>query len=282
MNFVGKVLIVLNVVLAFMFMAFAGAVYTAQKNWSDEITKQKTRADGLNSSLQTAITEKNKLQEEYDGVKANLSEAAKTAEAENMGLRQTVATLQGQLSQTRDEREAFQTESRLASELAADRLAESLELRVEISKLRAKIDTQIAQLRQRADEVLSKERQLTSYEAKNTLTVERLANAERLLRVNDLDPDEIVDPSIQEPPPKVFGRVLDARKNRSGSTEFVHVSIGADDGLEKGHKLMLYREGKFLGDIRLVDVNPDDAVGVVIFKSKNGIIERGDYAASKL
>ena len=45
MTFLGKIVIVVQVVLSLMFMAFAGAVFSVQTNW-------KTRAEGLQTRLE--------------------------------------------------------------------------------------------------------------------------------------------------------------------------------------------------------------------------------------
>ena len=47
MSFFGKLLIVFQVLFSFVFMAFAGAVYTAQVNW-------KSKADALQEQMNTA------------------------------------------------------------------------------------------------------------------------------------------------------------------------------------------------------------------------------------
>lgn len=282
MNFVGKVLIVLNLVLCLMFMAFAGAVFTAQSNWGAALAGAKAKQ----ATLQTTIGESNaayaKLKADTDTELASREDRAKKAEAENMALNTQLVTTQGERDQARTERNAAQTEAKIASEESRDRIAESEQLRTETSKLRAKIDTQIDTIRGQQDDIIARDRRLAQYELKQVDVLQKLSNQEKLLRFNDIDPDEIIDQELQEPPPRVFGKVAAARKNASRDTELVEVTIGSDDGLQKGHTLWVYRGEKFLADIRLIDVRPDRSVGEVVKRAKNGVIGRGDNVASKL
>jgi len=282
MNFVGKVLIVLNLVLCLMFMAFAGAVFTAQSNWGTTLANSKDALD--KQKAQTAEVEATYAQFKADTTtELTLREdRAKKAEADNMALNTQLVTTQGERDQARTERNAAQTEAKIASEESRDRIAESEQLRTETSKLRAKIDTQIDTIRGQQDDIIARDRKLAQYELKQVDVLQKLANQEKLLRFNDIDPDEIIDQELQEPPPRVFGKVAAARKNASRDTELVEVTIGSDDGLLKGHKLWVYRGEKFLADIRLIDVRPDRSVGEVIIRAKNGVIGRGDNVASKL
>ena len=92
-----------------------------------------------------------------------------------------------------------------------------------------------------------------------------------------------------DPPPILEGMVINAAENAKGSVDLVEISLGSDDGLVKGHKLFVFRSGlqsdedaKYLGQIELVFVDSDHAVGTVIEKAKSGIIKKGDNVTSKL
>jgi len=121
-----------------------------------------------------------------------------------------------------------------------------------------------------------------------TSMAEQLATAKEVISRSEYY-EGIVKTSDPLPPPDVAGLVLDARKTRNRSTEFVHISIGSDDGLAVGHTLHVYRpadknggRAMYLGKIELVRVAPDEAVGTVIERAKNGIIERNDNVTTKL
>ena len=65
----------------------------------------------------------------------------------------------------------------------------------------------------------------------------------------------------------------------------VEISLGSDDGLARGHSLSIYRtdgKGKDLGEIRMINITPDTAVGLIIDREKTGIIKKGDNVTTKL
>jgi DNA-binding MarR family transcriptional regulator len=88
---------------------------------------------------------------------------------------------------------------------------------------------------------------------------------------------------LDRTPPRLDGLV------RAASDEgYVEVSVGFQDGLEKGHLMEVFRKGatpesnKYLGRIRIVRVESDTAVGQVIPEYRQGKIEKNDHVATRL
>jgi hypothetical protein len=78
---------------------------------------------------------------------------------------------------------------------------------------------------------------------------------------------------------------LRTRTNDKSGVELVEITLGSDDGLAVGHELYVYRnggQGKYLGQIRIVHLEPDRAVGRVLPETKNGVIERDDNVSTRL
>ncbi|MED5448268.1 MAG: hypothetical protein VYA62_08600, partial [Planctomycetota bacterium] len=91
------------------------------------------------------------------------------------------------------------------------------------------------------------------------------------------------------PPPPLDGKVVSSRPGIGNRILYVEVSIGGDDGIKEGQQLTVYRPGngksqrtKYLGQIRIIQVFADKAVGTVQEKAKNGVITKGDNVTSKL
>jgi hypothetical protein len=49
-----------------------------------------------------------------------------------------------------------------------------------------------------------------------------------------------------------------------------------------GHELEVFRDGQYLGRVRVVSVKPDKAIAIVIKQFSRGIIQRGDRVATRL
>ena len=114
--------------------------------------------------------------------------------------------------------------------------------------------------------------------------LQHVAYLQEVIRKEGINEQEAL--AKDEPPPLVRGVVYNTKTpQRTGGNELVEISIGSDDGLSLGNKLDIYRTtngGQYLGQMQLVYVQADRAVGKVIQKSKNGIIQRGDYVTTKL
>ena len=282
MNFVGKILVVVQVTLSLMFMAFAGAVYTAQQNWrTAALDAQKAQTQAA-ADLSTLQTEFDRHRENAAKSLAEMTSDRDTEAARAEGLDDRNQTLESEIARTRTERDAALAESEIASTEATSRIEESKLLRSNNAKLHDKVLRQTEAIRTLQDDVLSRDRSITLYEQRQKTLLADVANMRKVMIINDLDPEEEVRMAILEPPPLVKGFVRDSKRNSTRDTEFVHVSIGSDDGLERGHSLFVHRDDQYLASIRLVDVRPDSAVGVVTERARNGSIESGDNVSSKL
>jgi hypothetical protein len=62
----------------------------------------------------------------------------------------------------------------------------------------------------------------------------------------------------------------------------VEISIGSDDGIAKGMRLIVYRGAKYICEIEITEIYPDLSVGRVIESTRNGNIEREDNVTTKL
>ena len=89
MTFLGKVLVVVQLVLSVMFMAFAGAVFTAQKNWRDDATKSK---QSLVAAQSKATAGRTAMQSQIDTIQKDLT-----------ALKNDKVTLEGQVKTLTDE-----------------------------------------------------------------------------------------------------------------------------------------------------------------------------------
>jgi hypothetical protein len=87
---------------------------------------------------------------------------------------------------------------------------------------------------------------------------------------------------IGTPPPEdVKGRV----KAVDAANGLVHISIGSDAGLLKGHTLQVFRtepKAQYLGQIRIVEVGPQEAVGKIVSPQYKKLVQKDDIVASRI
>ena len=84
-----------------------------------------------------------------------------------------------------------------------------------------------------------------------------------------------------ESPPAVEGEVKKVKDNK-----MVELTIGSNDGLVPGHEVYLFRtkpRPEFLGKIKIMSVDPNQAVGQVIGRTVQGKkIQEGDLVSSTI
>lgn len=292
MTFVGKLLVVMIFLMSLCLMAFAGAVVAVQTNW-------KKTHDDLKTQLETEKKQRQDLVEEKTKLETDLTQRVVAAEAERDRFRADNTNMKDQLDARNQQIERITAElndqrtlADIAGEEARMRRSEALTQRTVNEELHKMLDTSTAEIRKLKDEVFSRSRDYDALTLRYEGVLEELARTRQFLALNDLEmPKDFRGADVPlPPPPTVEGLVTDARKStKQRGLEFVEISIGSDDGLLEGHQLFVYRPGAqndgrpmYLGKIQVVLLTPDKAVGRVIDKAKNGVIEVGDHVTTKL
>ncbi len=285
MNLIGKILVVLNFVASVVFMSFAVMVYATHRNWRDEVLRPEATAGkpkGLKFQLEDRIKELEILQQEKQRL---LGEIERT----RLTLQQRLAQLESRYNELKMIRDNLQQEhaNLLSSQAQAiqqmnavqkrlDTLeAEVARVREENDKLRRQRDQYLRQAVQ-ADEQLAQIR--NEYDRLRKRNGELVAQVNQLqIRLQDLKALPV------EGPPRVEGLV--SAVNQKG---YVVVTLGSDDGLETGHRLIVYRDGsngqpaKFVGELEIVQTDRDRAFARVVPGITRERIRRGDRVATRL
>lgn len=282
MTFMGRVLIVLHLVLSIVFMAFAGAVFTAQANWRDKFQKtEKTLAD-----LQRKQTD---LQTELDKEKSAFAEKEKD-------LRNQVTTLTGEKTGLLAENTRFATDNKdlktmfdaerdvaqLNTREADERSKEATLQREKNSELYASRNEVIAEANALREKLFAIELRQEEFEQKYAKLLKDNGLMRAFLASKQLPTDPSQMTATTQPPSDVQGVVIDTRKPERGNDQFVEITLGSDDDLRIGHKLTVYNAEKYLGVIQITNVSKDISVGKVIKRAPNTTIQRGDNVTTKL
>ena len=288
MSFLGKLLVGLQLFLSIMFLIFAGAVFTTQKNW-------KALKEVADTNITRIEGEKTQIQGEYDNYKNRMArdlqteqQRAATAEGQVDLLKRQLATSEDEANKAKIERDEQRELAKVSVEESRQRREEALQQREINNNLQTLLNEKTTRLQAAEDVIFNQKVAEKALQDKHVKVLNDLALMQKIIAANGLstDPQSVV--GLLTPPPAVDGEVLETKRGGRSGSDLIEISIGSDDGLAEGHKLSVYRPqsadkaAKFLGDIKLVYVTPDRAVGSVILRAKNGIIERGDNVTSKL
>lgn len=290
MTFVGKVLIVVQMVLTIFFMGFAGAVYVSHANWKAEAEKQSELVQTANQQYGAAKTAWETTERELTEKAEAEEQRALLAENQVVQLNNQIAALNQRLEDVDTLKAVLSAESDLTKQEAEDRRNDALIARSINNKLHETMRNLASRLRAAEDQLFANQKTMEQMERKHRAALEEIANWKLIAQANGFTEDPQEYTRGLAPPPAVDGLVLDARKADSRGQEIlVKISLGERDGLVRGHHLDIYRpasrnQGRsmYLGKIRLVSVTPNEAVGTLVQRVQNGIIEKDDHVTTKL
>lgn len=286
MTFVGKLLVIIQLVLSICFMMLAGAVYTRHMTWRDVAKELESAVASRDADYQKLQAEKDKVIKDLEADVARANNEATDAKAELRLAQNEIENQKILIDTQKTELNTQQALATISGDEAKIRREEALSARRINEQLNTALNDQNQRVRQLEDELFNKEVGAKLLTEKYESLLKGMATLRKVLVANQLDPDPSKYARKLAPPPLVMGKVIDTKQSGRGtSRQLIEVSIGSDDGLTEGNMLYVYRVGeqnKYLGQIRLELVTPDRAVGVVVERAKNGVIEKEDYVTTKL
>lgn len=282
MTFLGKVLVVTLLIFSLVFMAFAGAVYSRQNTWKNMHTKVSAELNDTKELLKAETNEKDDTKAKMTA-QLNTSEQTRLkAEADRDILKLSLLDEQTRHQQTTVERNGALALAEVSEKAAAARREEA-RVQAELNKkLHTELSARVDQVRGLEKDVFDLQRTDEARTKKHNDLLEKHARLEEIIRKvgKSADPEALVD--VQLPPPVIEGYVKGIKTDKDKGIDLVEISVGSDDGLAVGHNVYISRGAKYLGQIKIVRVSADRAVGSVVRRAKNGIIEEGDHASTKL
>ncbi len=285
MTTVGKILVVLHLMLSILFMAFAGAVYTAQKNWKTVAEKQIALLADANRKQRDLQAEVDKERTDTKAKFGELNNRVTQLTGEKTALSNQVTALDADNKRLNVALDGLRDQSALSTTEADERKKEADLQREKVSVLYKTREELIAGLQKASDDKFGLDLQIQQMTEKQERLLADMATMKRYLSSRNLTTDPKLMLAQVTPPPPLDGRITDYRKDPKGGMEYVEISLGSDENVNVGHKMSAYStSGKYLGQIRLTQVFPDKAVGIVVKeeKAKNVTIQKGDHVTTKL
>jgi hypothetical protein len=279
MNLLGKICVVLILVLSLVFMTLAMAVYATHKNWYQAVTAP----GGLQEQLDNARDENNQLQDRYNRMEANLqaeiaqrTQRAAQAETERTALEQENRQITEQLA-TLNQNLATATAAVSATQKQNEQLNQQRDqLLAEIREEQQRRDNLFQIAKNATEELQQKLAEVSRLDEYVKQLVPEVAKYEAWLTSLGFNPQATPD----APAPTVDGVIRVVRQ--AGSQRVIEVSIGSDDGLRRGHELLIYRGNRYLGKAEVKQTWPDRAVAEIHPSSIEGAIQEGDRVATRI
>jgi hypothetical protein len=287
MSYVGKILVIVQLVLSLLFMAFAGAVFAVHQNWRAKTEAVQKTLDQTQKSLEATQGELTLAKRDFETRLSEAEQKANTFQAKNTSMIAELAALKAQKDNLEQQRATQTGLAEAKANEARFRQEEAERTRIENTKLQTTLDQTAAETRELKDKMFTLEEAYKALNKQYEAGLAQLAYLKKIVANHGLETDPEVVAKQSAPPPPVDGIVTGVRKNRANRVQLIEISIGSDDGLVKGNELDVVRivgqdNSQWLGRVRVVDLGPDWAVAEVILPSKNGIIQDGDNVTTRL
>ena len=307
MTTVGKLLVIMNLVFSLVVGAFAVMDYSTRTHWAEGFKKLETQ---YNASQASAAAFRN-LSDQLTNEKALLTaELAKAGGGELQDpdsskiAAKAIAVLEARARAIDNlKKDLRDRDSRLAQlDLKIKAMEGTTSISVEDVQRRAadtaKLVEQIKTERTRNDQLVKEKNDLV--DAKTAAEIDRDSYKDRASSlaadVSRLEKDLVAARALatgagtgggarlpgmlakSPPPSNVEGLIKKVDSN------LVTISIGSDDGIQKGHELNVFRLGrnaKFVGKVRIVEVTPKAAVAETVGRI-NGSIQVDDRVGANI
>jgi len=281
MTFVGKILVIVIMAFALLFLGISTVVFSTHTNWKEATSKERTKVQDLTKKVADA-------KDEVARAEKDLAAAKTAAEGEKKALNDRITQLntdienaRSQATEAKDQLGKTQDNMKIALDEANARKQETDTLRAQKGAVEKQGNEYKLRQTELNDKIRELERMLETAKKNEADLRDRTARYSSLLRKHGLS-DDISQVKGLESPPPVEGEVV--RVDKQNKT--LEVSIGSDDGLVPGHELLVFRtkpRPEFLGRVRVRATDPDQAVAEVIGRTIQGKkIQEGDIVSSTL
>jgi ABC-type Na+ efflux pump permease subunit len=281
MTTVGKILVIVIMLFAVLFLGISTVVFTTATNWKEATAAQKKKVQELDAKNRDLLASVDAAKKDLDKAVADHQAAKTQAEGHVKSLEDENKTLSQEATAARSKLEVAQQSAHTSLTQAEERRKETEVLREQKSAVEKQANEFKLQQTELNDKIRDLERQSKTLDENNKDLRDRVARYSTALRKAGLSDDVSTYRGLESPPP-VQGEVsrVDAQNRK------VEITIGSDDGLVPGHELFLYRtkpRAEYLGKIKILSVDPDQAVGKVIGNTVQGKkIQEGDIVSSTI
>src|SRR5579863_1667496 len=244
MHFVGKILVVLQLILSIFFMAFAGVVYNIHVRWNEETSKQKAAVTKITKDRDDTLADAGRVKTQMANEKQQAEQKQLLAEADNKNLKGELARVKKELEDTLISQKTSSQEAKIAGEEAEARHEESQSLMLIIADQARARDAEFAERIKLEDRVHGLTLDLDQARQKNRDLLTNYSLAQKALNAAGITADVKELAARASPPPVVEGIIQEIKPaQRQGASELVEISLGSDMGLQKGHEMTVYRTG---------------------------------------
>jgi predicted nuclease with TOPRIM domain len=277
MTLLGKAFSVIIMLLSLVFMVLALAVNASHRNWRDVVLGP----EGYKSQIETISRENEQLADSKTRVQSSLDREQAARRTALAAMQTQQDQLEGELEASLSQNQQLEAKNTELSQLDLARAEELQKLTEETRRLRQQIREEQA----KRDKLFTETLELTNTAnflkgVRQELELRNKALTKQNTRYKEVVDSKGIDITVplHGAPPKRNGNILVVNRPK----DLVEVSIGEDDGLRNGHMLEVTRQGRYVGKLRVRNVEPNRSVAEIMRDYSEGIILEGDRVDTTL
>lgn len=271
-NVIGKIFVFAVFVMSLMLMSFAVAIYSSHINWQEVAKQKQEELDKLTALKESLKAENQRLTENVGKSEAARDQVVAKFQSALIEKDKELTSLKAARDEKLEDMQTKITELATVEEDLTQAREAVKNLRVEINEKQLKVDSQVDRAAQLAAQLHEKESFLEIATERKSQLEKQVSQARILLKQNGLSLDSLPKDRV----PTINGVVM------AVADDSIEVSLGFDDGLQKGHQIEVYRNDEYLGRAIVKSVKPDRAVAVLVREYARGIVQRGDKVTTRL
>ena len=273
MNLLGKILTVLILLSSIVFLTLALIIGASHQNWQKKAMDLKAEAERENKRALAAIANTNKKDAQLRAEQMARAYRIASLNSQRLAAETAEGSKEKSLEAAQKELVKLTNQNETAQKTIAEKQATVDKLRKSNSDLVDQVSEIRVQVVALANEKFGLEGAKKNLEDRQKRLEALTANLTRILRVNGMDETTLTS---HIPPKNVDGEVISV--DRGG---YFSINIGKDDGLNKKHRINVYRGEKFVGEAVIVSVKHNSSTARIIEDLNNYPLRIKDYVTTK-
>jgi hypothetical protein len=270
MTLLGRVLAFVNLFFSLVVVFFIVQSYAKRTDWHRAFEESKKALNQAENQRDQYMKSEQEALAKAATVQGTLDQTIKNCDTERANFKAQLADRDNQIAKQKDlmAKKGLGEQNQLSE---VDRLGKHAEsLKQALAAANKRLDDQAKDkedLRQRAVKAEIDNKSLIGRNNELLSVIEEKEKELVRLRATASGVVTTASNAPNPPPGDVVGRV----KNYDATSGLLTINVGSDAGVLKGHTLFVYRlepNGQYVGQVRIMDVRPNEAVGKMINKPR--------------
>lgn len=273
MNTLGRAFIIFNLVLSIAFFTIALMIGASHKNWKDEAIRLKGLAEEQGRLRVEAIKDQSENALQLRAEQFMRAQQIASSNTQVQTLVERLNTMTQELQTATQDKENYQNRLRESESRIAKQDTELERLGNENSELMDRVVAAKNEVVSLTNQKFNLQNQLSLLQEREANLAEQSAALSKVVKANNLDPSAPIA-NIQ---PRLDGEVAAVDRDLN----MVVVTLGLDDGLREGHRLEIFRGGKYVGSALVLKSDPNRASARLIPETMQKLVQKGDNVTTK-